>query len=114
MTRRSGVVPRTGPDTKRNCGDQRFPGRVGGHQADQPAPTFWFGRRQTAFPAPRSPIHHPPREKGEDPLWSLWRDTITSCVARDSILIDVIDPDDLDCNAIFLPNTPWTMERAPM
>lgn len=31
-------------------------------------------------------------------------DTISSCVATDSVLIEVIDPDDLDCNAIFLPN----------
>ncbi|MEL7122235.1 MAG: LamG-like jellyroll fold domain-containing protein, partial [Bacteroidota bacterium] len=33
-----------------------------------------------------------------------FRDTITSCVALDSIEINVIDPDDLDCNNIFLPN----------
>ncbi|MCB0549792.1 MAG: gliding motility-associated C-terminal domain-containing protein [Phaeodactylibacter sp.] len=45
-----------------------------------------------------------PKEKGEILYTVALADTITSCVARDSILIDVIDPDDLDCNAIFLPN----------
>lgn len=45
-----------------------------------------------------------PKEKGEILYTVTMADTIGSCVARDSILIDVIDPDDLDCNAIFLPN----------
>ena len=34
---------------------------------------------------------------------ALW-DTVSTCIARDSILLNVIDPNDLDCNAIFLPN----------
>lgn len=45
-----------------------------------------------------------PKEKGEIFYAVAMADTITSCIAIDSILIDVIDPDDLDCNAIFLPN----------
>jgi gliding motility-associated-like protein len=31
-------------------------------------------------------------------------DTITSCIARDIITFNVIDPDDLDCNQIALPS----------
>lgn len=31
-------------------------------------------------------------------------DTITNCIARDVITFNVIDPDDLDCNQIALPN----------
>ena len=30
-------------------------------------------------------------------------DTVTSCSARDQLIFNVIDPDDLDCSAIFLP-----------
>lgn len=45
-----------------------------------------------------------PKEKGEILYTVAMADTISSCVATDSVLIEVIDPDDLDCNAIFLPN----------
>ncbi len=30
-------------------------------------------------------------------------DTVATCVARDQITFNIIDPDDLDCNSIFLP-----------
>ena len=45
-----------------------------------------------------------PKEKGEIRYTVALADTISSCIATDSILINVIDPDDLDCNAISLPN----------
>ncbi len=45
-----------------------------------------------------------PTEKGEILYTISMRDTVSTCVARDSILLNVIDPDDLDCNAIFLPS----------
>ncbi|MCB0584389.1 MAG: gliding motility-associated C-terminal domain-containing protein [Phaeodactylibacter sp.] len=45
-----------------------------------------------------------PIEKGEVLYTVAMADTISTCIATDSILIDVIDPNDLDCNAIFLPN----------
>jgi len=44
-----------------------------------------------------------PIEKGEILYFVSMSDTVTACVAMDSILVNVIDPDDLDCNAIFLP-----------
>jgi gliding motility-associated-like protein len=45
-----------------------------------------------------------PPVKGETLYTVAMADTIGTCIARDSILLNVIDPDDLDCNAIFLPN----------
>jgi gliding motility-associated-like protein len=45
-----------------------------------------------------------PAEKGEITYTLSMSDTVTSCIAMDSILVNVIDPDDLDCNAIFLPS----------
>ena len=45
-----------------------------------------------------------PKEKGEILYTVALADTISACVATDSILINVIDPDDLDCNDISLPN----------
>ncbi len=45
-----------------------------------------------------------PKEKGDLLYRVFLQDTVSSCVAMDSILLKVIDPDDLDCEAIFLPN----------
>ncbi|MCG8326240.1 MAG: gliding motility-associated C-terminal domain-containing protein [Chitinophagales bacterium] len=45
-----------------------------------------------------------PSVKGEIVYTIALLDTVTSCIATDSILINVIDPNDLDCNAIFLPS----------
>lgn len=45
-----------------------------------------------------------PAEKGEILYTVSLADTVTSCIATDSILLNVIDPNDLDCNAIFLPS----------
>lgn len=45
-----------------------------------------------------------PKEKGEILYTVALADNISACVATDSILINVIDPNDLDCNDISLPN----------
>ncbi|HMQ49241.1 MAG TPA: gliding motility-associated C-terminal domain-containing protein [Saprospiraceae bacterium] len=44
-----------------------------------------------------------PAVKGEQPYTLSFIDPIGACVAEDVIILNVIDPDDLDCNAIFLP-----------
>lgn len=44
-----------------------------------------------------------PTEAGELSYEVTISDTVTSCIARDRIVFNVIDPDDLDCNTIFLP-----------
>jgi gliding motility-associated-like protein len=46
-----------------------------------------------------------PSEKGEILYTLSLSDTVTTCIAQDSILINVIDPNDLDCNIIFLPSS---------
>lgn len=44
-----------------------------------------------------------PAQSGEITYELSISDTVTSCIARDRITFNVIDPDDLDCEVVFLP-----------
>jgi gliding motility-associated-like protein len=63
----------------------------------------WSPTAGVSDPNAAEPTITPP-VKGETLYTISMADDISSCVARDSILLNVIDPDDLDCSAIFLPN----------
>ena len=45
-----------------------------------------------------------PTSPGQQLYFLEMQDDITGCVARDSIEITVVDPSQLDCNEVFLPN----------
>ena len=64
----------------------------------------WFPTDGVSNPTAPNPVIVP-SQKGEITYFVTMSDTvITSCQAVDSILVNVIDPNDLDCNAIFLPS----------
>lgn len=45
-----------------------------------------------------------PSTPGQQLFFLEMQDDITGCIARDSIEINVVDPSQLDCNEVFLPN----------
>lgn len=44
-----------------------------------------------------------PKQDGAVIYTLLFSDNVSSCVAKDSIRINVVDPDDLDCEVVYLP-----------
>ena len=63
----------------------------------------WSPTAGVSNPSAPNPVIVPP-QKGEITYTITMSDTVVaSCQAVDSILVNVIDPNDLDCNAIFLP-----------